>query len=110
MSRPKRSAISRSASAMPTALAMPWPSGPVVVSMPAAWPYSGWPAVRLAGRGEGGRPGTVMGEAPQLVDGNVGEAGKKEKVVEQHRAVTSRQHEAVAVGPVRMRVIEFEEA
>ena len=23
----------------------PWPSGPVVVSMPAAWPYSGWPAV-----------------------------------------------------------------
>jgi hypothetical protein len=31
----------RSAMAMPTALAMPWPSGPVVVSMPAAWPNSG---------------------------------------------------------------------
>ena len=38
----------RSASAMPTELAMPWPSGPVVVSMPAAWPYSGWPAVLRA--------------------------------------------------------------
>ncbi len=24
-----------------TALAMPWPSGPVVVSIPPAWPYSG---------------------------------------------------------------------
>ena len=29
-----------------TALARPWPRGPVVVSMPAAAPYSGWPAVR----------------------------------------------------------------
>ena len=37
-----------SASAMPTALARPWPSGPVVVSMPTAWPCSGWPAVRDA--------------------------------------------------------------
>ena len=27
--------------AIPTALAMPCPSGPVVVSMPAAWPHSG---------------------------------------------------------------------
>ena len=35
----------RSAMAMPTALARPWPSGPVVVSMPGVWPCSGWPAV-----------------------------------------------------------------
>ena len=30
---------------MPTALARPWPSGPVVISTPAVWPYSGWPGV-----------------------------------------------------------------
>ncbi len=44
-SSPKRAFRWRSAIAMPTALPKPWPSGPVVVSMPAAWPYSGWPAV-----------------------------------------------------------------
>src|SRR5919108_272563 len=40
----------RSASAMPAAFEMPWPSGPVVVSMPAAWPNSGWPGVHAHGR------------------------------------------------------------
>ena len=40
-------ASSFSASAMPTALVMPWPSGPVVVSMPGVMPTSGWPGVRL---------------------------------------------------------------
>ena len=35
----------RDAIAMPTALAMPWPSGPVVVSTPRVWPCSGWPGV-----------------------------------------------------------------
>jgi len=33
----------RSAMAMPTALANPWPRGPVVVSTPGVSPYSGWP-------------------------------------------------------------------
>ena len=36
----------RSAIAMPTALATPWPSGPVVASTPGVRPYSGWPGVR----------------------------------------------------------------
>jgi hypothetical protein len=40
-------ASSFSASAMPTALVMPWPSGPVVVSTPGVMPTSGWPAVLL---------------------------------------------------------------
>ena len=40
----KRAASMRSPSAMPTAVEMPWPSGPVVVSTPGTWPYSGWPA------------------------------------------------------------------
>ena len=38
-------ASSFSASAMPTALASPWPSGPVVVSTPGVAPTSGWPGV-----------------------------------------------------------------
>ena len=32
---------------MPTALVMPWPSGPVVVSTPGVMPNSGWPGVLL---------------------------------------------------------------
>ena len=35
----------RSAIAMPTAFAKPWPSGPVVASTPGVRPYSGWPGV-----------------------------------------------------------------
>ena len=38
----------RSAIAMPTAVASPWPSGPVVVSTPVVKWYSGWPGVRLS--------------------------------------------------------------
>ncbi len=37
----------RAAIAMPTALARPWPSGPVVTSMPGVSPYSGCPGVML---------------------------------------------------------------
>jgi hypothetical protein len=37
----KRAAAIFAASAMPTALPMPWPSGPVVVSTPGVWPNSG---------------------------------------------------------------------
>lgn len=37
----------RAPMAMPTAVAMPWPSGPVVVSTPGVWPHSGWAGVRL---------------------------------------------------------------
>jgi len=46
-SRLNRAARCASASAIPTALAKPWPSGPVVVSTPGVWPRSGWPGVRL---------------------------------------------------------------
>ena len=31
--------------AMPTEEEMPCPKGPVVISTPAVWPYSGWPGV-----------------------------------------------------------------
>ena len=39
---------SASAIAMPTAVMIPWPSGPVVVSTPAVSPCSGCPGVRLS--------------------------------------------------------------
>jgi hypothetical protein len=42
-----RAASIRSAMASPTAFEIPCPSGPVVVSMPAASPRSGCPAVGL---------------------------------------------------------------
>ena len=42
-SAPNRARRFASASAMPTPFAKPWPSGPVVTSTPAVWPYSGWP-------------------------------------------------------------------
>ena len=57
-----RLAARRSASAMPTALASPCPSGPVVVSTPGVWPYSGWPGVARA----------ELAEALELVDRQVG--------------------------------------
>ena len=36
-----------SAIAIPTALHIPCPRGPVVISTPFVWPYSGWPGVKL---------------------------------------------------------------
>ena len=76
---------------MPTALARPWPSGPVVVSTPGVTPTSGWP----------GRLAVQLAEVLQLVDRQV-VAGQVQQRVQQHRAVAVRQHEAVAIGPVRI--------
>ena len=58
---PKRARSLASAIAMPTALAKPWPSGPVVTSTPAVWPASGCPGVaeshwRNAFRSSSSRP------------------------------------------------------
>ena len=41
----KRAASIRSASAIPTDIEIPWPSGPVVASIPGLYLRSGWPAV-----------------------------------------------------------------
>ena len=41
----KRAASIRSPSAMPTDIEIPWPSGPVVASIPGESLRSGWPAV-----------------------------------------------------------------
>ena len=56
--RLKRAASMRSASAKPTALPMPWPSGPVVVSTPGG----------LAALGVAGRAAAELAEALQVVE------------------------------------------
>ena len=53
---------------------------------------SGWPGGLAA----------ELAEALELVDRHVLVAGQMEQRIEQHRAVAGRQHEAVAVGPVRV--------
>ena len=77
---------------------MPWPSGPVVVSMPLVWKFSGMT----------GRQRSQLAEMLDLVERHLGVAGEIEQRVEQHRAVPGRQHEAVAVRPVRVGGVEFQ--
>ena len=86
MPRSRRAAI-----AMPTALPMPWPSGPVVVSTPAVWPNSGWPGVFDA-------PGAQRLEVVELES----PATEVELDVERQAGVAAREHEAVTAGPVRI--------
>ena len=77
---------------------MPWPSGPVVVSMPLVWKFSGWP----------GRQRSQLPEMLELVQRHVGIAGEIQQRIQQHRAVPGREHETVAVGPFRVRRVEFQ--
>ena len=92
-SRLKRAASSRSASAKPTALPTPWPSGPVVISMPGvpSASYSGWPAVGLPG----------LAEVLQVVHRDP-VARQVQDRVQEHRGVAGAEHEPVAVEPVRV--------
>ena len=79
----------RSARAMPTELAKPCPSGPVVTSMPAVWCISGCPGVRLP----------HCAELAQVLERQV-VAGEMEHRVLQDARVPVREHEAVPVGPL----------
>ena len=72
----------------------------MVVSIP------GGEAVLGMARGETAE----LAEVADLVDVDVRIAGEIEQRIEQHRAVTVREHEAVPVGPVGARGIELEEA
>ena len=98
MSSPNSAARCRSAIAMPTALARPWPSGPVVVSMPGVMKFSGWP----------GRHRAELAEFLDLVERHRLVAEQMQQRVDQHRAVAGRQHEAVAVRPFRIGRIELQ--
>ncbi len=77
---------------MPTALATPWPSGPVVVSTPVVWPYSGWPGVFEL-------PGAERLQVVQLQ----AVTGEVELDVEGQAGVARGEDEPVAAGPVRVR-------
>ena len=89
---------------MPTEVATPWPSGPVVVSTPVVMWDSGWPGV-----GEPSWRKFLM--SSRLIDGSSSDGsvvvdllhpGQVDQRVEQHRGVAGREHEPVAVGPVRV--------
>ncbi len=76
---------------MPTALASPCPSGPVVVSTPGVTPTSGW-------------PGVFECSWRKRLSSSIGSvvAGEVQQRVLQHRAVAVGKHEAIAIGPVRV--------
>ena len=57
-----------------------------------------------------GRTGAELAEIAQLVEGDVLVAGEVEDGVEQHGAVPGREYAAIAVGPLRLRAIELEDA
>ena len=79
----------RAAMAIPTALARPWPSGPVVISTPVG--------VAVLGVARGlGVPGPQRLEVVQLET----EAAQVELDVEGQAGVAAGQHEAVPAGPV----------
>ena len=83
-----------SAIAIPTAIANPCPSGPVVASTPSVSPYSGCPGVRECHCRK-----LFRSSMRDLV------SGKKKRAIQQRRGVPVRKHKAVAVGPLRMRRI-----
>ena len=56
------------------------------------------------------RLGVELAEPLQLLDVHPRHAGEVEQRIEQHRSVAGREHEAVAVGPIRMGGVEFQEA
>ena len=67
-------------------------------------------AQRMAVFGMAGGAAAELAEALQLLDRHVGIAEQIMQRVLQHRAMAGRQHEAVAVRPVRPRRIELDEA
>src|SRR5680860_1578023 len=86
---------------MPTLVAMPWPSGPVVDSTPVVQPYSGCPGQRLpssrndyVGQSDRGAACLLIGGLGRL------DPGQMDQAVKQHRGVPRRQHEAVTVDPM----------
>ena len=65
---------------------------------------------RMAIFGMAGGAAAELAEALELVEAHAGISRQMQQRIEQHRAMPGREHEAVAIGPVRPRRIEFEEA
>ncbi len=70
----------------------------------------GLDARRVAELGVARGPAAELPEALELLDRHLRIAGEVEERIEQHRAVPVREHEAVAVRPVRMRRIELQKS
>ena len=96
---------------MPTDVATPCPSGPVVVSTPDVQRYSGWPGQResscrkrlMSSSGTDSSPSALVRRVDRL------DAGEVQQRVQQHRGVPRREHEAVAVRPDRVVGVEAQE-
>ena len=73
-------------------------------------PGGGLDAGHVAMLGVAGRDRAELAEAPDLVDRHRLVAEEMKQRIEHHRAMAGGQHEAVAVGPVRIGGVEFEEA
>ena len=93
---------------MPTLLAMPWPSGPVVVSTPEVRWYSGWPGHLLPSWRKCFRSSSATAGVPSRSYSASTETTpvRCKQRIEQGRGVPRRQHEAVAVGPDRVGRVE----
>ena len=89
---------------MPTLVATPWPSGPVVVSTPGGQRYSGWPGHWLSSWRKFLMSSSGTDELAERLVLRVDrlDAGEVQQRVEQHRRVAGREHEAVAVRPDRV--------
>ena len=92
---------------MPTLVATPWPSGPVVVSTPEVQPYSGWPGQRLPAWRNVLMSSSVTASRPSFFIGRVDrlDAGQMDQAVQQHRGMAAGQHEPVAIDPAGIRRI-----
>ncbi len=93
---------------MPTLVAMPWPSGPVVVSTPEVQRYSGWPGQRLSSWRKllMSSSGTDSLTRHLVLGVDRLDPRQVQHRVEQHRRVAHREHEAVAVRPDRVFGVE----
>ncbi len=86
---------------MPTLLATPWPSGPVVVSTPVVMRYSGWPGVLLPSCRKFLMSSIETAGVDSILPSGFTalHACQMDQRIEQHRGVAVGEHKAVAIGP-----------
>ena len=101
----------RRAIAMPTLVAKPWPSGPVVVSTPVVQRYSGWPGHLLSSWRNFLMSSSDTVGVPSALVRRVDRLGLRQVQhrVQQHRRVARRQHEPIAVRPDRILRVEAQD-
>src|SRR5262249_2877164 len=97
--------------AMPTLVATPLPSGPVVLSTPLVQRYSGWPGQRLsscrkrliASSGTDGCPRALVFLAHCLAHSKV------QQRIQRHRGLARRENETISIGPDWVLWVEAQE-